>query len=547
MAELTLRVNLSAAQFPLVSDWQGRTIILPRFDQNFQKSASFAGADEDRDVGIPQIFYGHNIVPTEQGIQSINYIKRANAAPAPLTPNFDALFTLRSGAENITLWSPAGGKNYIYDSPSFTWASVSPRTDVNAATAVTATFIKDAQYIYYERVGAFTYNTTTKVLDAVVLTGLTATAISGLTSSSNYLIAWDADSVYWSSLITPTDFVPSLITGAGAITPADVKGTIVACLQITGGFMIYTTANTVSATYTGNARNPWIFKEVANSGGIASLEQVTYDANFLQHFAFTTRGLQKLDKNQALNEGPQITDFLSGGTFEDWDTATNQPVQSYTGAPFKVKVAFIASRYLAVSYGVNSFTHVLLQDVSLKRWGKLKIDHVDCFNYTPPNLYGNIPYTALIASNLAYFQLYNTTYTQLLTRLETFEIPKQSIGFLQADGTIFTVDFTLNAISADSILMLGKFQFERTKMLTVLNVLAGNSSPLGATAPIEVRLLSSLLGKVFTSNLSARLLTRNGESLAAAFRTTAYNHSIVFKGTFNFNTVILNSVLAGSR
>ena len=544
MAEIVLRTNLSAANFPLVSDWQGRTIIIPRFDQNFQKSAIFAGADDDRDVGIPQVFYLENCMPTEQGFQSIGYDEALE--PSTLEPNFDSLFTLRDANQNITLWSPAGGLNYVYGSPDFTWSSISPVAGVQSSTVVTSTYLKGVQYCYYGNIGAYVYDAVLQQFTATPLTGLIPTVIKGLTSSNNYLIAWDLDSIYWSSLVDPTDFVPSLSTGAGAITPSDIKGGIVVCLQISGGFIIYTTANAVSATYTGNVRNPWIFKEVANSGGITSPQQVSYEANLLQHYALTTSGLQKLDKNQAVVEDAQISDFLNGRTFEYWDRTLNAPVQQYLSAPMQLKLAVVANRYLVLSYGVNALTHALVYDIPMKRWGKLKIDHVDCFTYTQPNIFGLVSYTGLINSELPYFQLEDISYTQLLLRTESQAVPKKSIGFLRQDGSITVLDFDLTT-ACDAVFMLGKYQFERTSIVTLLSVETENTVPPGGAGSTELRVLSSLRGKVFTSNLPPRYTENEGEQIRSFFRVTAMNHSIVWLGTFNLNSLILTMLKAGAR
>jgi hypothetical protein len=46
-----------------------------------------------------------------------------------------------------------------------------------------------------------------------------------------------------------------------------------------------------------------------------------------------------------------------------------------------VKLAHIAGRYLVLSYGVDPliYTHALIWDSLLRRWGKVRITHVDCF------------------------------------------------------------------------------------------------------------------------------------------------------------------------
>ena len=66
MAQIQMRGNLNAANIPLLSNLFGRSIIIPQQDQNYQRS-SIVGQDAQLDKGIPQVYYGHNIMPTGQG------------------------------------------------------------------------------------------------------------------------------------------------------------------------------------------------------------------------------------------------------------------------------------------------------------------------------------------------------------------------------------------------------------------------------------------------------------------------------------------------
>lgn len=76
--------------------------------------------------------------------------------------------------------------------------------------------------------------------------------------------------IAWSSLIDPTDFTPSLVTGAGGGAVQGAKGDIVCCVSHTIGLVIYTNQNAVAAPTSGNARYPFNFRELVASGGIAS-------------------------------------------------------------------------------------------------------------------------------------------------------------------------------------------------------------------------------------------------------------------------------------
>src|ERR1700744_6157259 len=80
MAQVQYRANLSAKDFTFVAETWGRTVVLKSFDQNFSRQVVSA-TDPDKDIGIPQIYYCHNVMPASGGFQSIGYTKFVNPFP----------------------------------------------------------------------------------------------------------------------------------------------------------------------------------------------------------------------------------------------------------------------------------------------------------------------------------------------------------------------------------------------------------------------------------------------------------------------------------
>lgn len=534
MARYHSRCNLSAARFPLTTALSGRTIILPQHDMNYQKNAIFAGSDSDRDIGIPQVFYCHNTVPTEQGFQSVGY--DGVIAPVVGETEFDQIIPLLEAGGNKFLFSPSGGKNYVFDAPTFAWASVSPITGVEPNALVTSAFVQGDTYIFYEHIGAFKYNSTTKLLDPVTLIGLNPLLLRGIVGSNGYLLAFDDSTVYWSSAVDPLDFVPSLITGAGSGAVTDMKGRIVACLPNINGFIVYSTGNAVGATFTSNIRFPFTFKEISGSGGIFSKEQVTHDANTEDHYALTSVGLQQLTKTTAKTLFPEFTDFLTARVFEDFDSATKTFTETILGADLLVKLTLVAVRYLIISYGVAELTHALLYDIAQKRWGKLKITHVDAFEYNYPNLYGEITYEMLLNANLLYSDLFGTSYQDLFTAVSTANKPRRTLAFLQKDGTVKLVDFDLGRLADDAVFLLGKYQFTRGHMLQLLGFEVENAN-VGANFAAFV--LPSNDGKNFQPAVTPYLKTNNGKLREYATRVSGVNHTLLFTGTYNLVSTLI--------
>jgi hypothetical protein len=86
------------------------------------------------------------------------------------------------------------------------------------------------------------------------------------------------------------------------------------------------------------------------------------------------------------------------------------------------KLTFIADRYLVISYGISSLTHALVYDAVQKRFGKLKVNHVACFQY------------------------------DLLTDLVS-DIPRKSIAFVSSAGTISVVNFAVAFTNRSGVLL----------------------------------------------------------------------------------------------
>lgn len=535
MARYHSRCNLSAARFPLTTALGGRTIILPQHDMNYQKSVVFAGADQDRDIGVPQVFYCHNTFPTEQGFQSVGFDQVI--PPVVGETEFDQVIPLLEAGGNKFLFSPSGGKNYVFDAPTFMWKSISPISGVEPDALVTYAFVQGDTFIFYEKHGCFRYNSTTKVFDSVTLIGLNPLAIRGIVGSNGYLLAFDDTTVYWSSAVNPLDFVPSLITGAGSGAVTDMKGRIVACLPNVNGFIVYATGNAIGATFTSNIRFPFIFKEISGSGGIFSREQVSHDTNTEDHYALTSNGLQQLTKTLSKTIFPEFTDFLTSRVFEDFNSTTKTFTETVLGADMLIKLTVVSVRFLVISYGITSLTHALVYDTVQKRWGKCKIDHVDCFEYNYPNLYGEITYEMLMNAGTLYSDLMLTSYSDLFTAIATANKPKRTLAFLKKDGTVMLTNFDLGRIADDAVLLLGKYQFTRGHMLQLLGIEVENAN-VGSN--FDTFILPSNDGKNFQPAVAPFLKTNNGKLREYAARVSGVNHTLGFKGTYNLVSTLIH-------
>lgn len=554
MAHEWYRSNLANAVFPFYTDAAGRTIIMAGQDQNYNYLDQIGEPTKDR--GVPKAFYMHNCMPTEQGYQAIGYDIAVPAMPAGVT-DFDDCFVLEDTASGSrVLFSPANGKNYIFDaSVGPNWLSVDPLAAGTAGddTLVTTAFVNGETYIFYAGIGCLRYNPASKALDTITLTALTEADVLGICAAVGYMIAWTAVTVVWSSTIDPTDFTPSIITGAGGGSLQYANGEINFCLPINNGFIAYCERNSVGATYSNNINFPWIFGAIPKAGGVNNLDRVGFTSltGGASHHIWSTLGMQEVSRTSADLEYPEASDFLALKIFEDFNEQTLELTQTYLGSPLNIKVAYIAERFVCISYGVQApeYTHCLIFDNFLKRWGKLKITHRKCFEWPAPNIYGPITYGMLGNLGFTYGQLAGTTYGQLNTSINVAEYPLKAIAFLQGNGQVQVANFDVAQIESDGVLFLGKFQFIRNKFIThqrsdVENVLAGNNFQLYITQTLDGKTIQFPLQLI---SAAPNLYRKSATSMRCQKQMQGQNIIVVFVGAFNLNSYLMDFTVGGER
>ncbi len=597
MAQITVRANLSNVSIPLLIEEFGRSVIVRQQDLNYVPAVA-SKADLDKDVGIPQVYYAHNVMPTNYGYRSISY---ANQISAIGVNTFDQVFNLLSVSgqkaflavnSDGSLYVCHSGVGYVWTSltgikkadytegtntgtgyiaaasvayggaddvylATFTSATsyqvkkngvneavgttgveyVSADTKVkftinsgitpfisgdnftltiSAATflgAITYSALSGETYIASEGQGVFSYDFTTNSLTWRLAAGLSGANILGICGSNGYLIAYSTDAVSWSSTIDPLDFVPSLSTGAGGGSVEEAKGPIRRLVSLTSGFIVFTAANAVVGVFGQNIRYPFTFREIPNAGGISDLTLVTDEADSTAVYAFTTHGLQQVSSQKATNIMPELSDMLTGKRFEDFDTATLTFSSQNLVNPLKKRVEFISGRFLVISYGISSFTHSIVYDTALQRFGKLKLAHVSAFQYG-------------------------------FLDADDADTPKKQVAFVTADGNVKTIEFASGVQSEDSAILMGKFQYMRQRVLQLEGVDVESTEP---GLPLTCYDYATQDGKTFSGTPVSGFELASGQTKRYSFHNTGVNHSLMLIGTFKLNTVILKFTVGGDR
>lgn len=499
MAQFNHRIDLTQQEFPLLSSDKGRSVLV----------SSFKNSPSGEKVNTPQITYMHNVMPVAEGLVSVGYEEVVPAATIRVSNLFTDIRLIFSDLGNrVYLGITSDGHGYSLDYNTTDWEYNASATAL-ATDLITVGTVKGQSYIYVTSLGCWEYLDATHIYSPVVLTGVPISNVIGCCASYGYLILFNKNQIAWSSTIDPTDFTPSTVTGAGFASVSDLEGDIQFAVPNSLGILIYTAANVVAGTYTGNKQYPFKVKSVDNSKGALGLDYVAYEANAADHFAYTKGGLQTVNSRSATNFLPQFTDFLAGKRLEDFDEALLTFSTTVLTSAMKKKVKLIASRYLIISYGITEFTHALVYDITLKRAGKLKITHVDVFEYLGT---GQV------------------------------EVSKESIGFLLKDGSIKIMKSSVPTASRTGVLMLGKYQYTRDRHLVLQQVLA---EEVESTDSFIFRDLVAVDGK------NATVVTAT-ETVGTGYRkynmkSSGQNHSLLFVGKFKLNTVTMLFSLGGRR
>lgn len=521
------RLNIKASHFPLLSSHMGASIIQRQpGDSDYIVTDAYTGRVANNEIGIPDAIYMHNVMPTSFGYQSVDY-KRVHQHLISEELDFNRIIPLRGLDEYKKYLVPAKGKNYIMDTHMGTFYRTAQSAFYPTNAEVTHAYINGRTLVAYANLGWLEYDPLSNSLGPIIPTGLAPEGVKGITNANNYNIAWDHDRVYWSSSVDPLDFTPSLTTGSGSGKPQAIRGAITCCLPIHDGFIIYTTQNAVTALWSGNALNPWIFREIPGSSGVQSPEHVSYEANYAGHFAWTAAGLQRVERNEAETIWPEITDFLAKREIEEWingapDIAGAQRFNSHCVPELhsrmlpeqvQVKVSFVSARFVAISYGDNQrlFSHCLVYDLALRRWGKLQIPHVDCFEYTPPG--------------------------------QKVAQPLESFGFLQVNGTIQTVDFSEQRVCLNSALIYGRLQYSRgakTLLEEITLDYTADSNPV-------LHILSSYEGRQWDERTAPLQIHRDSLRSVWQSRETGEAHSLLITGNFSLATILVKVANRGRR
>lgn len=538
MAQIPYACNLTAAAFPFRSSEANLTTIVRQLDDIYNR-VNDSSQVLIPDQSIPQCIFLENVMPSGRGYQAISHMAYADFIPG--TTDFtksDRVYNFRA-VSSVTSSKPPGPDivdikeypvtlRFIYDDTGggtisvyrlipnvfvglpYRWNLVQTLVNLSALPTM-ASVAGGTVFMFNNATVSYVWNALGEFLAPITLTGLSS-SFTGCTSANGYLIAWNGITLAWSSISDPTDFVPSLITGAGGGAIQDCDGLIQFALPINGGFILYCTNNVVTATFTNNLRFPFSFKALSGSGGCTDIVQVGYNPSGNEHYMFGTFGLQVITLRECKNLYAELNDFLSGRTIEEYSVDDHWPREvSYT-VGLRKRIRIISGRYVVFSYGTSDSlecTQAIILDLTLGRFGKIKIDHLDAFDF-------------------------------LYSSVNESEDNRISIATTLRDGTVRVVDFRPGEFTR-GVVILGRYQLSRGEYSQLTEV---NMQNVISGAPITVFDAVSLDGEAIQSINVIYQDTKLNRLYHGLSDVIGYNHQLIFEGGFNMNSleIYLNSV-----
>lgn len=548
MAQVISAVNLGSAVIPFMATYKGQSVLVPnRTDSTAGPNRDFNGDTLEAASNVAQLYWGENILPTQEGYGAVSYLQALGAinSTSPVSYTFTVYDGNGSKAliavlENKEVWGVCG------EITSWTQITLPAEFDPADITGnLTNATAYGEVYLFYPGVGPFKLTIQTLTLTAVEFEGLDISVVDGICDSQSYIIAWGKTIVAWSSALDALDFVPSDITGAGAGTPEGVKGQILYCKTISKGFIIYTSATTMAAEYSGNTRFPWIFRAINGGSGIADFKNVSQDSALSSHFAWTSAGLLEVNTLSCTARFPQLTDFFAGRIWEEFNPATKDVDRARLSEQVKVRLAFIASRYFVASYGHPNrdvFDYAVVFDTALKRWGRLRYPHVQVIEITADMEFDPITYLETEPNPYTH---YEQSYNSMVNWNNTPAKAKLTLGFVSPDGKVHVVNSSFNHSGANGVAVLGRYKLTRGHLCTLTGIDIQGTFPNEGLTVSDVHTLNGV-DRVATLQ-PVTLLNSGDVTRKYGVRAVGENHSIVLEGNFHLVSLVLSMTQNGRR
>jgi hypothetical protein len=238
---------------------------------------------------------------------------------------------------------------------------------------------------------------------------------------------------------------------------------------------------------------------------------------------------------------PQVADFITGRQTERYDFPTHTLLRGASTVDLFVKVAAIGNRFIVISYGYfpGTYSYALVYDIALKRWGKLRIVHRDCFSYTYQDDPVGVTYS--MAIDVQYQDAQTIAYEDLVVAGEGITPAQGAMAFLKASGEVVVASWATRPNTDDTaVAIVGRIQLSRSRD-TQLNRVEAEGVTSG-----DMLIQCSSDGFNIDRVVPLIDVIRSPGFLMQGEMIDCKNFNVVIEGTFSLSTLLIEGGATGS-
>jgi hypothetical protein len=240
---------------------------------------------------------------------------------------------------------------------------------------------------------------------------------------------------------------------------------------------------------------------------------------------------------------PEVSDFIASRETERYDFNSHSLIKGSSSVDLFTKITVIATRYLVVSYGYypGVFSYALVYDIPMKRWGKLRIVHRDCFYYTQQTEPGALTYSMMQDVSYTDAETDGLTYESAITPTQNISTAHHSLAFLARSGEVKIAIWSdqVRDPADAAVVILGRIQLSRSS-----NVQFNRAEAEGLESG-NMWIAPSYNGRNLESSIPLIDIERADGYLCQGEMIDCKNFNLIVEGAFNLTTLVVEATTSG--
>jgi hypothetical protein len=238
---------------------------------------------------------------------------------------------------------------------------------------------------------------------------------------------------------------------------------------------------------------------------------------------------------------PDIDDFIAGRKIERYRYDIHELYQAATTLDFFAKVTNVGNRYVVISYGTfpRIFSYAIVYDLTLKRWGKLRMVHRDCFYYAYGAETADLTYGML--GDVPYDHPDLGTYDDTTQQSNALTAAQHGLAFLKETGEVLIANWSDQVRDTEdvAVAVIGRVQLSRASHSQL------NRAEVEGLVSGEVLVQPSYNGYNLAPAIAMVEVARTPDFAIMGCLVDCKNFNLVVQGTFALSTVILEATTSG--